>query len=154
VVGTPRAGRGVVARAEDCALGAALTIYERAEIGEWERFGHPEQLASYIGIVPSEHTSGQQRRHGAITKAGSTDARRLLIEAAHHYQRQPGISANLERRQRGQSAQIINIAWSAQRRLNARWRQLKRARRKPNGIVAVAIARELAGFCWEIALAD
>jgi transposase len=125
-----------------------------AEIGEWDRFEHPDSLACYLGIVPSEHTTGQQRRQGAITKAGSTHARRLLIEAAHHYQRHPGISANLERRQRGQSAEIINIAWRAQRRLNARWRQLKHARKKPNGVVAVAIARELAGFCWEIALAD
>jgi transposase len=122
-----------------------------AEIGEWERFDHPDQLASYIGIVPCEHTSGSQRRQGAITKAGSTHARRLLIEAAHHYRRQPGVSLNLERRQRDQPPEIINIAWRAQRRLNARWRQLKDTRHKPNGIVAVAIARELAGYCWEIA---
>ena len=57
----------------------------------------------------------------------------------------------LERRQRDQPPEVINIAWRAQRRLHARWRQLKDARKKPNGIVAVAIARELAGFCWEIA---
>ena len=121
-----------------------------AENGEWERFDHPDQLASYVGIVPSEHTTGPQRRLGAITKAGSTHARRLLIEAAYHYRRGPVVGAPLERRQRGQSPQIINIAWRAQRRLNARWRQLKDARRKPNGIVAVAIARELAAYCWEI----
>jgi hypothetical protein len=60
------------------------------------------------------------------------------------------VGAGLERRQRGQTPEIIHIAWRAQRRLNARWRQLKDARRKPNGIVAVAIARELAGYCWEI----
>lgn len=59
----------------------------------------------------------------------------------------------LERRQRGQEAQVIDIAWRAQRRLNGRWRQLKGARGKQNGIVAVAVARELSGFCWEIALA-
>jgi transposase len=122
-----------------------------AEVGEWDRFDHPDQLAGYLGIVPSERTSGQQRRQGSITKAGSTHARRLLIEAAYHYRRHPAIGKTLERRQRGQPPQIINIAWRAQRRLNARWRQLKHARNKPNGIVAVAIARELAGFCWEIA---
>ncbi len=122
-----------------------------AEIGEFDRFDHPDQLASYLGITPSERTSGQQRRQGSITKAGSTHARRLLIEAAYHYQRHAAIGEALERRQRGQSPEIINIAWRAQRRLNARWRQLKHARKKPNGIVAVAIARELAGFCWEIA---
>jgi transposase len=122
-----------------------------AEIGEFDRFDHPDQLAAYIGIVPSEHTSGQQRRQGSITKAGSSHARRLLIESAYHYRRQPGIGAKLERRHRGQAPEIINIAWKAQRRLNARWRQLKDARKKPNAIVAVAIARELAGYCWEIA---
>ena len=122
-----------------------------AEIGEWARFDHPDQLASYLGIVPSEHTTGAQRRLGSITKAGSTHARRLLVEAAYHYRRGPAVGEALERRQRGQSPQIINISWRAQRRLNARWRQLKDARKKPNGIVAVAIARELAGYCWEIA---
>ncbi len=121
------------------------------EIGEWGRFDHPDQLASYLGIVPSEHTTGAQRRLGSITKAGSTHARRLLVEASHHYRRGPAVGEALERRQRGQSPQVINIAWRAQRRLNARWRQLKDARRKPNGIVAVAIARELTGYCWEIA---
>jgi transposase len=75
----------------------------------------------------------------------------LLIEASYHYRRQPGVGLKLERRQRDQPPEIINIAWRAQRRLNARWRQLKDARHKPNGIVAVAIARELACYCWEIA---
>jgi transposase len=125
-----------------------------AEVGEFDRFEHPDSLSGYLGIVPCENTTGQQRRQGAITKAGSTHARRLLIEAAYHYQRHPAIGQALERRQRGQSAQIINIAWRAQRRLHARWRQLKHTRKKPNGVVAVAIARELAGYCWEIALAD
>jgi transposase len=122
-----------------------------AEIGEWERFDHPDQLAAYVGIVPSEHTSGERRRQGSITKAGSTHARRLLIEASYHYRRQPGVGLKLERRQRDQPPEIINIAWRAQRRLNARWRALKDARHKPNGVVAVAIARELACYCWEIA---
>jgi transposase len=122
-----------------------------AEIGEWERFDHPDQLSSYLGIVPCEHTTGQQRRLGSITKAGSTHARRLLVEAAYHYRRSPVVGEALERRQRGHAPEIINISWRAQRRLNARWRQLKNARRKPNGIIAVAIARELAAYCWEIA---
>jgi transposase len=125
-----------------------------AEIGEFERFGHPDSLAAYLGIVPSENTTGQQRRQGAITKAGSTHARRLLIEAAYHYQRVTANGEKIQRRQEGQPAHIVNIAWRARRRLSARWRQLKHQRHKPNGVVAVAIARELAGFCWEIALAD
>lgn len=78
-------------------------------------------------------------------------ARRLLVEAAYHYRRGPVVGAALERRQRGHAPEIINISWKAQRRLNARWRQLRDARRKPNGIVAIAIARELAAYCWEIA---
>jgi transposase len=125
-----------------------------AEVGEFDRFEHPDSLSAYLGIVPSENTTGQQRRQGSITKAGSSHARRLLIEASYHYQHHPAVGQALERRQRGQSPQTVNIAWRAQRRLNARWRLLKHARRKPNGVVAVAIARELAGFCWEIALAD
>src|SRR5436190_3737903 len=122
-----------------------------AEIGAWERFDHPDQLSAYLGIVPCEHTTGSQRRLGSITKAGSTHARRLLVEAAYHYRRGPVVGETLERRQRGHAPEIINISWKAQRRLNARWRQLRDARRKPNGIVAIAIARELAAYCWEIA---
>ena len=124
-----------------------------AEIGDWRRFDHPDSLASYVGLVPSEHSSGQTRRLGKITKAGSTHARRLLVEASWHYRRGPAVGQALERRQRGQAPQIIHISWRAQRRLNARWRQLKNARHKPGGIVAVAIARELVGACWEIATA-
>jgi transposase len=125
-----------------------------AEIGDWGRFEHPDQLASYLGLVPSEHSSGERRRQGAITKAGSTHARRLLIEAAHHYRRQPAVSDTLARRQRGHSARVIDLAWRIQRRLHARWRLLRDGRGKPTGIVAVAVARELAHGCWEIALTD
>jgi transposase len=81
-----------------------------AEIGEWERFDHPDQLSSYLGIVPSEHTSGAQRRLGSITKAGSTHARRLLVEASYHYRRGPAVGEALERRQRGQAPEIIHIS--------------------------------------------
>ncbi len=99
-----------------------------AEIGEWERFDHPDQLSSYLGIVPCEHTTGQQRRLGSITKAGSTHARRLLVEAAYHYRRGPVVGEALARRQAGNAPEIINISRKAQRRLNARWRQLRDAR--------------------------
>ena len=91
-----------------------------AEIGEWGRFDHPDQLSAYLGIVPCEHTTGSQRRLGSITKAGSTHARRLLIEAAYHYRRGPGVGQALELRQRGHAPEIISISWKAQRRLNAR----------------------------------
>jgi transposase len=125
-----------------------------AEIGDFGRFEHPDRLAAYLGLVPSEHSSGERRRRGAITKAGSTHARRLLIEAAQHYRRRPAVSDTLARRQRDQPARVIDLAWRIQRRLHARWRLLRDTRAKPNGIVAVAVARELAHGCWEIALLD
>jgi transposase len=125
-----------------------------AEVGEFARFAHPDALAAYLGLVPSEHSSGDKRHQGAITKAGSTHARRLLIEAAYHYRHHPAVGMTLERRHRGQPAHVIDAAWRAQRRLNARWRLLRTQRGKHNGIVAVAIARELAAYCWEIALTD
>lgn len=81
-----------------------------AEVRQFERFEHPDSLAAYLGIVPSENTTGQHRRQGSITKAGSTHARRLLIEAAYHYQRHAANGEKIQRRQEGQPAHIINIA--------------------------------------------
>ena len=120
-----------------------------AEIGDFERFARAEQLMSYLGLVPSEHTSGQQRRQGAITKTGSGHARRLLVEAAWHYRARPAIRKALSDRQAGQPAEAIAIAWSAQQRLHRTWKRLER-RAKRRTIIAVAAARELAGFCWAI----
>jgi transposase len=134
-----------------CGIDTLAALGLCSEIGEWGRFDHPDQLSAYLGILPCEHTTGQQRRLGSITKAGSSHARRLLVEATYHYRRGPVVGEALERRQRGHAPEIINISWKAQRRLHARWRQLKDARRKPGQIVAVAIARELAAYCWEIA---
>jgi transposase len=121
-----------------------------AEIGDWARF-RPKALSGFLGIVPSEHTSADKRRQGAITKAGSVHARRLLVEAAHHYRHHPAIGDNLARRQHGQDPRVIEIAWRAQRRLHQRWQMLAGQRRKPVGVVAIACARELAAFCWEAA---
>jgi transposase len=124
-----------------------------AEIGDWRRFEHPDSLAAYVGLVPSEHSSGQSRRLGKITKAGSTHARRLLVEAALHYRLTPAVGGKLAVRQRGQDPALIDHAWRVQRRLNARWNRLRTGRGKPAGIVTIAIARELVGACWEIATA-
>jgi transposase len=121
-----------------------------AEIGDWRRF-RPKQLSGFVGIVPTEHTSDQKRRQGSITKAGSAHARRLLVEAAHHYRHQPAVGATLARRQHGQDPRVIAIAWRVQRRLHQRWTLLRAQRRKPAGVVAIACARELAAFCWEAA---
>jgi transposase len=120
-----------------------------AEIGDFERFARAEQLMSYIGLVPSESTTGQQRRLGAITKTGSGHARRLLIEAAWHYRKHPSLGKALTDRQAGQPPEAIAIAWSAQRRLHRTWTRLE-ARAKRRTIIAVAAARELTGFCWAI----
>ncbi|MCA1679863.1 MAG: IS110 family transposase [Actinobacteria bacterium] len=122
-----------------------------AEIGDISAFKHPKQLASYLGLVPSEHTSGTKRRQGAITKAGSSHARRLLVEAAWHYRRPPRVSEPLRRRQTGQPPAAIDAAWRAQIRLHRRWAHLDAARAKKRTTVAVAVARELACFVWEIA---
>jgi transposase len=125
-----------------------------AELGDFARFPWPALLSGYLGIVPSERTSDTKRRQGSITKAGPPHARRLLVEAAHHYRHQPRIGATLTHRQHGQGPRIIAIAWRAQRRLHARWQHLHRERRKPSGVVAIAVARELAGFLWEAATLD
>jgi len=119
------------------------------EIGDFERFARAEQLMSYLGLVPSESSTGQQRRLGSITKTGSTHARRLLVEAAWHYRPRPSIGKALSDRQDGQPPEAIAVAWSAQRRLHRTWARLE-ARAKRRTIIAVAAARELAGFCWAI----
>jgi transposase len=120
-----------------------------AEIGDFERFARAEQLMSYVGLVPSENTTGQQRRLGSITKTGSGHARRLLVEAAWHYRTRPAIGKALSDRQQDQPPAAIAVAWSAQRRLHRTWARLE-ARAKRRTIIAVAAARELVGFCWAI----
>jgi transposase len=124
-----------------------------AEIGDWNRFDDQDAIAKYVGLVPSEHSSGQTRRLGKITKAGSTHARRLLVEAALHYRLTPAVGGKLAIRQRGQDPTVIDQAWRVQRRLHARWKLLREGRGKPAGVVTIALARELIGACWEIAIA-
>jgi len=109
---------------------------------------------SYLGLVPSEHSSGESRRQGPITKTGPRHARRLLVEGAWHYRKTPARGITLQRRQDGQPATVIAISWQAQRRLHHLWRRLADERGKRRTIVAVAVARELAGFCWALARAD
>jgi transposase len=104
---------------------------------------------SYLGLVPSEATTGQQRRLGSITKTGSGHARRLLIEAAWHYRPRPNLGKTLTERQQDQPQEAVAISWSAQRRLHRTWARLE-TRGKRRTLIAVATARELAGFCWAI----
>jgi transposase len=120
-----------------------------AEIGDFARFAKAPQLMHYLGLTPSEDTTGESRRLGQITKAGSGHARRLLVEAAWHYRSRPTIGHALSDRQHGQPPEAIAIAWSAQRRLHRVWTRLEQ-RTKRRTIISVAVARELAGFCWAI----
>lgn len=120
-----------------------------AEIGDFRRFERAGQLMSYVGLVPSESTSGEQRRLGSITKTGSRHARRLLVEAAWHYRHRPYVGKALAERQAGQPPAAAAVSWSAQRRLHRTWTRLRGKGKRPV-VAAVAVARELAGFAWAI----
>jgi transposase len=121
-----------------------------AEIGDLSRFQAPTELMAYLGLVPSEHSSGASVKRGGITKAGNGAARRLLIEAAWSYRFPARLSRELLLRQENQPRPIRDIAWKGQVRLCARYRRLTRAA-KPANVVTTAIARELTGFVWAIA---
>jgi len=123
----------------------ALTV----ELGDWTRF-QPQSLGPFLGLTPSEDSSGERRRLGSITKTGNTHARRLLVEAAWHQRRPLRESATLARRRQGQPAPVRAQADRSARRLHHRWHALER-RGKRRTIVAVAVARELAGHCWALA---
>jgi transposase len=130
------------------ALVTAATII--AELGDLTRFANPRHLMAYLGLVPSEQSSGQTRRQGGITKAGNGAARRLLIEAAWCYRFPARVSRELLLRQEGLASTIRETAWKAQLRLCRRYRRLSQAGKLPT-VVTTAIARELAGFVWAIA---
>ncbi len=120
-----------------------------AELGDLTRFDHPRKLMSYLGLVPSEHSSGPKRRLGSITKCGNSRARRLLVEGAHSYRFTANISTDLQKRQEGLSKEIVDIAWQAQLRLCRRYQRLMK-RGKHYNVVVTAIAREMIAFIWSI----
>jgi transposase len=130
------------------ALVTAATMI--AELGDLSRFTNPRQLMAYLGLVPSEHSSGGTRRQDGITKAGNTTARRMLIEAAWSYRFPARISREQLLRQEQLPKTIRDTAWKAQERLCSRYRKLTNAG-KPATTVTTAIARELSGFVWSIA---
>lgn len=127
---------------------AAVTL--AAEIGDFSRFAHPAELMGFLGLVPSEYSTGDTRRQGNITKTGNGHARRVLVEAAWNYRFPARLSRTLQIRQEGQSPAVREIAWRAQLRLAHRYRRLSSRKLHPNK-ACVAIARELAGFVWDIA---
>jgi len=123
----------------------ALTI--AAELGDPHRFPTAPSTMAYVGLVPSEHSSGAKRAHGAITKTGNAHLRRVLVEAAWHYRHRPFVGAALRRRQQGAPQTVIAQAWTAQQRLHRRYHRFA-ARGKPNQLTITAVARELTGFVW------
>jgi len=123
----------------------ALTI--AAELGDPQRFATAPRTMAYVGLVPSEHSSGTKRAQGGITKTGNSHLRRVLVESAWHYRHHPFVSATLRARQRGAPAAVVAQAWTAQHRLHRRYARLT-ARGKPKQHIVTAIARELTGFVW------
>lgn len=128
---------------------AAVTFV--AELGDLTRFAHPRALMSYLGLVPSEFSSGNTRRQGGITRCGNKHARRILVEAAWNNRFKAQITRCLEVRQEGQPKVIRDISWKAQLRLSKRWRSLGMGRKLNQNKICVAIAREFAGFIWDVA---
>lgn len=120
-----------------------------AEIGDITRFKTAKQLMAYLGLVPGEHSSGDTKRQGRITKTGNAHLRYLLVENSWHYQHKPNLSEQLRKRQEGVSKEVKEIAWKAQHRLYHKYRKIVARGRKSN-IAVVAVARELTGFIWAI----
>jgi transposase len=118
-----------------------------AEVVDFQRFRRPRQLMGYLGLVPSEYSSGDHHRRGSLTKAGNTHARRVLVEAAWHYRHRPAVSSRLAQCTAGQPAAIVAEAWRAQQRLHRRYRHLVGHGKRPT-VAVTAVARELAGFVW------
>ena len=126
----------------------AMTL--AAELGDLTRFDSPRQLAAFVGLIPSEYSTGESRRLGPITKAGNGHARRALVEAAWAYRYPAKVSAHLQLRLEPCAKPIQDIAWKAQVRLCKRYRRLV-ARGKNSNVVVTAIAREILAFLWAIA---
>ncbi len=118
-----------------------------AEVGDLRRFATARQFMSYVGLVPSEQSTGQRRRQGAITRCGNGHLRRILVEAAWHYRHAPAMSKALRRRNQGVAPQVRAIAWEAQKRLHQRLYHLLHAGKSAQKAIT-ALARELAGFIW------
>jgi transposase len=121
-----------------------------AELGDLHRFDTARQLMSYLGLVPSEDTTSDERKQGGITKMGNGTARRTLIEAAWHYCQPPRISRGVLARQEGLPKTVTAAAWAAQTRLHQRYKHLTGVRHKKSQVAAAALGRELSGFVWAI----
>ena len=125
----------------------AVTVV--SELGDLSRFTNPKQLMSFLGLIPSEYSSGPRQKRGGITKTGNGHVRRILIEAAWCYRYPAKVSREMQRRQSRLPLVIRDIAWKAQLRLTQRYKHMQ-AKGKPHNVTVVALARELAGFMWAI----
>lgn len=124
---------------------SALTLL--VEVGDFVRFASARDFMGFTGLTPSEYSSGERRRQGAITKTGNAHLRRILVEAAHHAGRRPTFGPTFRRRVAGQPPEVVQYVMQAQERLHRRyWRMAQRG--KPTQVATVAVARELAGFVW------
>jgi transposase len=130
------------------ALLTAATLV--AELGDLHRFPTARQLMGYLGLVPSEDSTGDQRRQGGITKMGNGIARRALIEAAWNYRCPARVSRELLKRQEGLSQEVKALSWAAQTRLHHRYQHLTAVRHKKSQVAAAALGRELSGFVWAL----
>jgi transposase len=127
-------------------VAATLLVSELCDV---RRFAHPRGLMAYLGLIPTEHSTGDSRRLGAITKAGNAQARWILVEAVQHASLPPKVSEHLSRRQEGQPELYRSIGWKMQNRLYQRHWYLTNRRLMP-AKVKVALARELCGFVWDL----
>jgi transposase len=126
----------------------AMTIL--AELHGFVRFDSARKPMGYLGLVPSEHSSGERERRGGITKAGNRHVRRVLVEAAWHYRHAPAVGVALRERRKGQPGEVIALADKAQERLHRRYWRLTVRGNKPHAKAVVAVARELVGFLWAV----
>ena len=152
VEGMPQEHRAVI-EALQCLRGVAKIVATTivTEVGNFSRFNQAKQLMGYGGVVPSEYSSGKHTSRGGITKTGNNHLRRVLLEAAWTYQHRPALSPRLKKQQQTQGEEIKEISWKAQNRLHNRyWRLLSKGKLPAKAITAVA--RELLGFIWAIAV--
>ena len=127
-------------------IAAMVTV---SEIGTFSRFEHPKKLMAFLGLVPSENSSGGKQRQGGISKSGNPHARWILIEQATHYRYPPKVSEQLSRRQAGAERWVLELSWKTQLRLNTRFKTLQK-RKVHHNKTKVAVARELTAFLWEL----
>lgn len=129
-------------------MGIRCEVIAPSEIGTFSRFEHPKKLMAFLGLVPTENSSGTSQRRGAITKCGNPHARWILIEQATHYRVPPKVSAQLSERQKGTARWIKELSWKTQTRLSHRFSTLRKRQMHHNKI-KVSVARELTAFLWD-----